>query len=282
MALSVALLLERHPARRDGSIMPEVARLLTHRGARVERISPEDAVTDLTALEPTHDLYVLKSGTDTALSVAGALDAAGAAILNPYAVAAACRDKIVQTQVLRRAGVPVPATYVAGNVSQLEPLLAAGPLVLKPYRGSQGRGVRVVREAGELETIGDRAGPLLAQRFHEPTGRDRKLYRIGAEIHGVKRVWPAASYEDKLGEPFSVGEELRELALRCGDAFGIDVYGVDVVETADGPLVVDFSSFPGFKGVRDAAAALSDAIWDAAARARAGDRPTSALRSVVG
>lgn len=281
MALSIALLLTKHPAERDSSIMPEVARLLARRGAGVERIYPEAAVTDLTALEPTHDLYVLKSGTDTALSVAGALDAAGATILNPHAVAAACRDKIVLTQVLRRAGAPVPATYVAGSVSQLEPLLAAGPLVVKPYRGSQGRGVRVVRDAVELEPLGDRTGPLFAQRYHEPTGRDRKLYRIGAEIHGVKRIWPAARYEDKLGEPFPVGDELRELALRCGDAFGIDVYGLDVVETADGPFVVDFSSFPGFKGVPDAAAALSDVIWETAERARAGDRPTSALGSVV-
>lgn len=283
MALSIAFLLTKHPPDRVSPIMPEVARLLARRGASVERIYPEDAVTDLTALEPRHDLYVLKSGTDTALSVAGALDAAGAAILNPYAVAAACRDKIVLTQVLRRAGVPVPATYVAGSLPQLEPLLAAGPLVVKPYRGSQGRGVRVVRDTGELAPLGDGTGrPFFAQRYHEPTGRDRKLYRIGGEVHGVKRIWPVSSYEDKLGEPFPVTGELRELALRCGEAFGIDVYGLDVVETADGPFVVDFSSFPGFKGVPDAAAALADVIWTTAQQARAGDRPASALRSIVG
>lgn len=253
--------------------MPEVARLLGRRGAKVDQLYPDESVTDLTALEPRHDLYVLKSGTDTALSLAGALHVAGAAILNPYPVAAACRDKIVLTQVLRRAGVPVPDTFVAGSVTQLQPLLAVGPLVVKPYRGSQGRGVRVVRESAELATLGEGMGPFFAQRYHEPTGRDRKLYCIGERVFGVKRVWPVKSYGDKLGEPFHVADELREIALQCGAAFGIGLFGLDVVETEDGPFVVDFSSFPGFKGVPDAAAGLAEFIWAASQGVRAGVTP---------
>lgn len=270
-APTIAFLLTRRPPTRVSPVMPEVARQLACRGARVERIYPDGAVTGLTSLDPRHDLYVLKSATDTALSVAGALHAAGAATLNPYPVAAACRDKIVLTQILRRAGVPIPDTFVAGSYSQLEPLLSDGPLVVKPYRGSQGRGVRVVHSAGELESADDGTAPLFAQRYHAPTGRDRKLYCIGEQVYGVKRVWPVTSYVDKLGEPFRVSEELREIAARCGAAFGIGLYGLDVVETEDGLFVVDFSSFPGFKGVPDAATALSDLIWSAAQRARAGD-----------
>jgi len=278
-APAIAFLLTRHPPTRVSPVMPEVARQLARRGATVEGIYPDEAVTDLTSLDPRHDLYVLKSGTDTALSVAGALHAAGAAILNPYPVAAACRDKIVLTRVLRRAGVPIPDTFVAGSFAQLEPLLSDGPLVVKPYRGSQGRGVRIVRSAGELETADDGTGPLFAQRYHAPTGRDRKLYCIGEQVYGVKRVWPVTSYADKLGEPFRVGEALREVAARCGAAFGIGLYGLDVVETEHGPFVVDFSSFPGFKGVPDAAAALADFIWEAAQRTRAGEPYSTAAHA---
>lgn len=281
-AVTIGLLLTQHPPTRASPIMPEVAGLLTRRGASVERIYPDEAVTHLTKLDPSHDLYVLKSGTDTALSVAGALHAAGATILNPYPVAAACRDKIVLTQVLRRAGVPCPDTFVAGSPSQLEPLLARGPLVLKPYRGSQGRGVRIVRTRAELASSDNDRGPFFAQLYHQPSGRDRKLYCIGDAIYGVKRVWPVTSYEDKLGEPFRVGDELRAIARRCGAAFGIELYGLDVVETEDGPFVVDFSSFPGFKGVPDAAAALANVIWKAAQLARAGEPPASTLEWIAG
>jgi glutathione synthase/RimK-type ligase-like ATP-grasp enzyme len=248
------------------SVVPEVSRILAHRGLEVDLIDPEARVTDLTALRPEYDLYVLKARTNTTLSIAGALHEAGAAILNPYPVAAACRDKVVASQLLRAARVPVPETYVAGHLDQLAPLLEWGPIVVKPYRGSQGRGVRVVRRVDEVAGDSRDEGPVFAQRYHEPTGRDRKVYRIGDRIFGVERVWPARTQEEKRGEPFVVDNEIRELALRLGGALGITLYGFDVVLTADGPYVVDFSPFPGFKGVPDAAALLADYIHDVAAR----------------
>jgi ribosomal protein S6--L-glutamate ligase len=190
-------------------------------------------------------------------------------VLNPYRVAAACRDKVVGTKVLAAAGVPVPETYVTAQPGELAHLLEGGPLVLKPYRGSQGAGIQVVRTRKEIERLQHDGKPILAQRYHKPRGRDRKLYRIGDEIFGVARVWPARSYEEKLGEPFTVEPELRELVLRCGEPFGISLYGVDVV-VADRPYVVDMSSFPGFKGVPGAAERLAEYVYGAARRASAG------------
>jgi ribosomal protein S6--L-glutamate ligase len=261
------------PARKltTSSVVPEVVRLLADRGLDVEIIEPEARVTDLNDLRPEFDLYVLKARTDTTLSIAGALHAAGAAILNPYPVAAACRDKIVASQLLHAAGVPLPETYVAGKLEQLAPLLERGPLIVKPYRGSQGRGVRLVRTPSELTAAANDGDPVFAQRYYEPTGRDRKIYRIGDRIFGVERVWPARTYEEKLGRPFPVPGELRELALRLGSALGITLYGFDVVLSKDGPYVVDFSPFPGFKGVPYAAALLADYIEDVAARVAEGE-----------
>jgi ribosomal protein S6--L-glutamate ligase len=268
--MRIAFLLRRPADPGTRSIIPEVVPLLAGRGVDVDVIYPEEELTDLTALRPEYDLYVLKSRTDVTLSVAGALDAAGAAILNPYPVAAACRDKVVASQLLRRAAVPLPEAYVAGHLDQLAPLLDAGPLIVKPYRGSQGRGVRVVRSPDDLSPGSPERAPVFAQRYYEPQGRDRKIYRIGDRIFGVKRVWPARTYEEKLGEPFRVDGELRELALRLGSALGITLYGFDVVLTNSGPYVVDFSPFPGFKGVPEAASLVAEYVHDAAARAVSG------------
>jgi ribosomal protein S6--L-glutamate ligase len=271
--MRIGIILFRHPAERKSPIMPEVARLLSLRGVEVDCLYPDEEVVDLARLRVQHDLYVLKSGTETALSLAGALHGAGARILNPYPVAAACRDKVIATQLLRTAGVPLPDTYVAGRPEQLEPLLEEGALVVKPSRGSQGRGVRVVRTVSELGAV-EAGGPLLAQRYKQPIGRDRKLYRIGGGIFGVKRVWPARTYGEKLGEPFAVSEQLREIVCRCGTALGVDLYGVDVIES-DRPYVVDISSFPGFKGVPDAAALLADYIYEAGLRTLEGVAPSA-------
>src|SRR5918992_1851842 len=261
------------PPSRRSPMMPEVVALLEEWGAHVDVIYPEEELTDLATVRDEHDLYILKSGTELALSLAGALHAIGAATLNPYPIAARCRDKIVATRTLERAGVPVPATYTTLHPSQLAPLLNDGPLVLKPHRGSEGRGVHVVWDADELDSVSGDQGPVFAQRYHEPDGRDRKIYVIGDQVFGVKRVWPVRSFEEKLGEPFTITPELRDIALRCGAAFGLELYGLDVIFSHRRPYVVDISSFPGFKGVPDATLRLPDYIYAAPRRGLAGGPP---------
>jgi ribosomal protein S6--L-glutamate ligase len=265
-------------ANRPNSVMTGAAELLRDWGATVRAISPDDELTGVDSVRVDCDLYLLKSPTPLALSVAGALHASGANLLNPYPVAAACRDKVVATRILHAAGVPVPATYVAGDPARLVPVLKSGPLVVKPYRGSGGDGVRVVRESAELDGDGGHAGAgspdglLFAQRYHQPDGPDSKLYCIGGQLFGVRRQWPARTYEEKLGEPFVPDYELREIALRCGRALGMDLYGVDVITSDGRPYVVDVSSFPGFKGVPDAALRLADYIYATVRRVMEADR----------
>lgn len=268
--MKIAFLLVRHPPSRPSPIFPEVVQRLRVAGAEVEVIYPDEHATDLDGLALDHDLYVLKAGTETALSLAGALHALGAAILNPYPVSEMCRDKIVASRVLHEAGVPTPSAYVASRPDELLPLLDDGPIIVKPHRGSQGRGVHVVRSAADFNGQASN-GPLFAQRHLEADGLDRKIYCIGDEIFGVERVWPPRTYEDKLGRPFVVDRQVREIALRCGSAFGLSLFGFDVVMSDGRPYVVDISSFPGFKGVPKAAARLSSHIYTAAKHVLNGD-----------
>jgi ribosomal protein S6--L-glutamate ligase len=129
--------------------------------------------------------------------------------------------------------------------------------------------MRVVFEPDELEESGNGA-PVLAQRYHRPDGPDRKIYCIGGQLFGTLRRYPALSYHEKVGESFSIVPELRDIALRCGEAFGVDLFGIDVVVSEGKPYVVDIRSFPGFKGVPDAALRLADYIYATAQRVLAG------------
>jgi ribosomal protein S6--L-glutamate ligase len=263
--------LMRRPANGDRSHLPEAARLLVDRGVTVEPIYLAERLIDVADLRVEHDLYVLKDKGPLAMSVAAALHAAGATIVNPYPASAMLRDKIVASHVLQAAGVPTPQTFVATHVDELRPALEGGPLIVKPYRGSRGVNVRVVREAADLTTIEPIDEPVFAQRYHAPAGRDRKIYAIGDELYGVMRIWPPRTLEDKLGAPFTPSPEEGEIARSCGAAFGIDLFGVDVVESEGTRYVVDMSSLPGFKGVPDAARKLAAYLYAAAARAAQGE-----------
>jgi len=264
--MKIGILMMEHAKIRQHSVMPQVVQLLADWGVRIDLIYPGEELIDVANIRVEHDLYVLKASSPLAMSMAAALHAIGATVLNPYPVAAMLRDKIVTERVLRTAGVPTPDTYVADRAEHLAPLLMAGPIIIKPYRGSRGRGVRVVWDADELDEITTIDGPLFAQRYQKPEGVDRKIYCIGGQFFGVERVWPALSYEDKLGRPFTVSPELRDIALRCGRAFGVDLLGLDIVMSDGRPYVVDVNSFPGFKGVPDAALRLADYIFAAADR----------------
>jgi ribosomal protein S6--L-glutamate ligase len=259
--MKIGVITKREKATKTGSVMQETIGLLTSRGVTVEQLYPDDQPINVAEVKNDCNLYLLKSGTETALSFAGVLHAAGAKILNPYPTVVAMRDKIISTKVLMDAGVPLPKTFFAAKAIQFADAVKEGPLVVKPFwAASQGRGVRIVKTADELETVTSDEGLIFAQRYHPPDGLDHKLYVIGEEVFGVRRVWPPKTLEDKLGEPFEVRGVMREIALCCGRAFGVGLYGVDVITTNGQPFVVDINTFPGFKGVPNAARLLAEFV----------------------
>src|SRR5207244_7002333 len=265
-----------HYSQKSRSLMPEVVRALGECGALVDVIHPVDGMVDLSKVRVEHDLYVLRHTSGLSLSLAGALHELGAIIVNPYPVSAAPKDKIVASRALEAAGMPTPAAYVASQPQQLLALLDLGPLVVKPYQGAGGHQVRIIRTPAELAEVNCGREPVFAQRYHANDGRDRKIYAIGGQLFGVKKVFPRRTEEEKHGEPFTLSPELRNIALRCGEAFGIDLYGVDIVESGGVPYVVDMCSIPGFKGVPDAIQRLAQYFCAAAERAARGQMPQAA------
>src|SRR2546429_7958040 len=96
------------------------------------------------------------------------------------------------------------------------------------------------------------------------------MLSIGGRIFGVKKVFPRRTEAEKHGEPFTPTPELCEIARRCGRAFGIDFYSVDIIESEGKPYVVDMCSIPGCRGVPDGAARLASYLYAAAERAARG------------
>ena len=249
----------------------QTVEVLSGRGVKLDLIYPENQVSDISQVKVENDLYIIKSGSELSMSLAGMLHAMGAATLNPYPIVAMMRNKIIVTRTLQAAGVPTPETYIGTDLKQLIPLLESGPLILKPYRGSRGLGISILWDPSSLiELVVD--GPFLAQRYYKPDGPDHKIFNIGGQLFGVRRIWPIRKYEDKIGEPFTVTPELAEIAARCGVAFGIDLYGVDVVVSEGVPYVVDINKFGSYMGIPDAPQLLADYILNYGERVLSGEQ----------
>ncbi len=247
----------------DRSNVAAVVRLLEQWGIAAKPLHLGDDLIDIAKVRLDYDLYVLKERSDLAMSVAADLHGAGAPLLNPYPVSALLRDRIVTSRTLRAAGVPVPETFVASHVSQLLPALDRGPLVVKPHRRVGKQGIEIVTQAAELGALGLIDEPVFAQRYQPPDGPGRRIYSIGGELFGVLRA--------RTPRTFVPSGELASLVRRCGAAFGIDLFGVDIVESEGRGYVVDMSSFPSFKGVPNAPLHLARYVRAAAERAIRGE-----------
>jgi ribosomal protein S6--L-glutamate ligase len=240
-------------------VLEEVFDILGRRGFEIDAGIPEETVVRPDRLSCEHDLYVLKSHTELSLSIAGVLAAQGARLLNPYESCLATQDKIVASRRLRAAGVPAPRTWVTGELERLAPVVAERPLVVKPYRGHRGADVTVVRSAADLAALGRPTLPMIVQEYVEGSGEDLKLYVVGTQVFAVRKPFSPTSFT-RPGRPCEVDGRLQAIARASGRALGLGLYGLDLIEGPDGPVVVDANTFPGYKGVPDVAPLIADYI----------------------
>lgn len=257
--MKIHFMLNQRVHAEPNAIFAAAIRMLERRGFAVSGWIAEEQLCAPEHLSLDHDLYVLKSQTELSLSLAGILHDRGARFLNPYPACAMLQNKIVAANRLARAGVPVPRSWVTGDFSLLRNLASTLPLIIKPYRGHRGAGIRVVRGPGELAGIPAQALPMLAQQFIPGTGDDLKVYVVGEQVFAVRKPFSSKSFRS-TGVPCEVTPPVRDIALRCGRAFGLGLYGLDIIEGPDGPVVVDLNYSPGYRGVPEVAPLIASYI----------------------
>jgi ribosomal protein S6--L-glutamate ligase len=258
-----------------GERMPMVvAHQLRRSGHGVDVLEPSTAVTCLSDLaRQSYDAYVLKTVSDgPGLCLLEAAEAAGIPTINNSRAIRFVRDKTILSALACAKGLPIPRTYFVVDPRLLKDIPEKDyPLVLKPTNGSSGRGIYLINSPADLPAL-KIACPapcfFLAQQYVDNAGYDIKLYVIGEGVYAVARKSPLHPEMNVTSQLIPVQLEWLKLAKRVGEIFGLDIYGLDVVATSNGPVVVDINDFPSFGRVPRAVNHLSAYILRIAEHAR--------------
>lgn len=212
------------------------------------------------------DLYLLKSHASQALDLAQYLEQHGRLVVNSWSASLACQDRWRMTELMLAANLPWPQTRhfasLAEAVRESSSLSAnSWPLIIKSRYSHRGDLVDKLEHPSQLQALlaNWEQEPVVFQEFVPGDGWDIKLWVIDQQVFAARRRTPLEASASKEDFPIAAKDlppAWKELALAIGQAFTMPLYGVDLIITANGPLIVDVNAFPGFRGVPGASEAL--------------------------
>ncbi|HEU0207331.1 MAG TPA: RimK family alpha-L-glutamate ligase [Pseudolysinimonas sp.] len=191
------------------------------------------------------------------------------------------RDKLRATQILSRHNIAMPPTEFVRNRADVRPAIervGGAPVVIKLLEGTQGIGVILAPEAkvaeAIIETLHSTRQNVLIQHFvSESRGRDVRALVVGDRVvAAMRRTATGDEFRSNVHrggnvQPIDLPAEYQEAAVRSAQIMGLKVAGVDMLESTDGPLVMEVNSSPGLEGIEratqlDVAGAIIDHIAD--------------------
>lgn len=176
------------------------------------------------------------------------------------------RDKLRSLQLLARAGVGLPITGFAHSTQDVDGLLevvGGAPVVVKLLEGTQGLGVVLAETKKAAESVIGAFRQLdanfLVQEFiKEARGADIRALVIGGKVvSAMRRQGAPGEFRSNLHRG-GTAERIRltpleeKTAIKAAKTMGLDVCGVDMVESERGPLVLEVNSSPGLEGIEEA------------------------------
>jgi glutathione synthase/RimK-type ligase-like ATP-grasp enzyme len=232
-------------------------------GAAVQLVAPDpEDLFDIPAEAPSWDAAVSRGRSPAVLSLLAGAASLGVFAVNPPRAIDLVRNKVAMQSVLVRHGIPVPRAWFAATPSAFARVpIEHYPLVIKPFDGDSSAGLWFAPRPTDLPTDGGAIGRLyVAQEYLDAQAHDLKLYGVGSKVWAVRKAAPVVFDGPGPARPQSPAEaqvsdldaRLQDIALTCGRACGLEIWGVDVAMTADGPYVIEVNDFPTYSAVPEA------------------------------
>jgi ribosomal protein S6--L-glutamate ligase len=176
------------------------------------------------------------------------------------------RDKLRSLQILSGAGLGLPVTAFTNyskDVTRVIEKVGGAPCVLKLLEGTQGIGVVLAETQSAAKSVleafnGLQARVIVQQFIREAGGSDIRAFVVDGVIVGaIKRQGKEGEFRSNLHQGgtaklIELSDEEENAALMATKALGLGIAGVDMLQSDNGPLIMEVNSSPGLEGIEGA------------------------------
>ena len=181
--------------------------------------------------------------------------------------ALACsRDKLQSKQLLSSQGVGLPKTVFTNYSKDTDSILktvGGTPVIIKLLEGTQGLGVVLAENKKAASSVieafnGLKARVIVQEFIKEAGGADLRVLVVGGKVvAAMKRQAKEGEFRSNLHRGGSsavvrLSKAEREAAITATKVLGLSVAGVDMLQSARGPLILEVNSSPGLQGIERA------------------------------
>lgn len=173
------------------------------------------------------------------------------------------RDKLRCLQLLAMENLGVPKTIYLDTITDVDKVInAVGglPLIIKLLEGTHGLGVVLAETKKTTESILDafykiKERVIVQEFIKESNGADVRAFVVdGKIVAAMKRKALPGEFRSNLhrgGNAIHVKLTSKEIetALKAVEVLGLDIAGVDMLQSNRGPLVLEVNPSPGLEGI---------------------------------
>ena len=172
------------------------------------------------------------------------------------------RNKLRAAQILTKAGIDSPKTFVSRNTTDIDALLdhMGVPVIIKLATGTHGNGVvladtkKAAKSALQAFYLYNEDGTniLLQEYIKESAGTDIRAFVVGSKVvASMQRQSLDDDFRSNLhkggeGRAIKLTDEEKKIAVRAAKAMGLHIAGVDLMRSTRGPLILEVNASPGF------------------------------------
>jgi len=217
------------------------------------------------APSPEVDLVIPRIGasiTTYGLAVVRQFDMMGVPVMNTAIAIARSRDKLRAMQLLTKKHIDVPTTVCARTPHAVPVALGliGTPAIVKLQQGTQGIGTMIAETpqavGSLLETLWAMGQDIILQEYiAESRGRDLRAIVVGQRVvASMRRQAKSGEFRSNLhrgglGVRVKLDARYAAAAVAAVKVMGLDVAGVDMLESKTGPKILEINSSPGLEGI---------------------------------